>query len=165
MTVMAQGEPSTHGPRLRNRRRAMVIVAVALAVVLAGVGWYVLRSPEEPPPAAIMSGTPTPMAPRPKDQAPDDQARRVHRALHAIGAICESRTGQGRAALVRRQVDTIVDFARRYPSVSFPIDDETGTTVSLLILVRDEVRDCAPSLTEEVNAALPEKYRWKDSSN
>lgn len=58
----------------------------------------------------------------------------------------------------------MLDFARRYPSVSFPIDDETGTTVSLLAVVRDEVRTCAPSLAGAVDAALPKPYRTSSSS-
>jgi hypothetical protein len=165
MKVMDRGEASTRGPRMRRRRRALVLVAVVSGVVLTGLGWYVLRSTEESPPAAIMSGTPTPQAPRPEEQAPEEQAQNVHRALHAIGTICESRAPRGRTARVRRHVDTILDFARRYPSVSFPIDDETGTTVSLLIVVRDGVRTCAPSLTGKVNAALPEQYRLSDSSS
>ena len=143
----------------------MILVAVVASVVLTGLGWYVLRSPDESEPAAVMSGTPTLQAPRPKDRAPDEQARKVHRALHAIGTICESRETRGRTALVQRHVDTILDFARRYPSVSFPIDDETGSTVSLLIVVRDGVRTCAPTLTSKVNAALPEQYRLPDSDS
>lgn len=153
------------GPHMHRRRRALALVAVLAGVVLTGLGWYVLRSPDESPPAAILRGTPTQQAPRPEDQAPDEQARKVHRTLHAIGTICESRATRGRTALVRRHVDSILDFARRYPSVSFPIDDETGTTVSLLIVVRDGVRTCAPSLTGKVNAALPEQYRLTDSSS
>ena len=143
----------------------MFLVASVLAIAVIALGWGILASLNQTTPPVIMNGTPTPMAPRPETQAPKDEAQRVHRALHAIGRICESGDPAGRTTLVRPHIDTILDFARRFPDVSFPIDDETGTTVSLLIVARDGVRTCAPSLVDKINSALPKQYQLPGSTN
>ena len=143
----------------------MFSVAGLLATVVIALGWGILASLNQTTPQVVMNGTPTPMAPRPKSQAPKDEAQRVHLALHAIGRICESVGTTNRTALVRPHIDTILDFARRFPNVSFPVDDETGATVSLLIVARDGVRTCAPSLVDTINSALPKQYQLSGSTN
>ncbi|MFF4728744.1 hypothetical protein ACFY3M_25990 [Streptomyces mirabilis] len=50
-------------------------------------------------------------------------------------------------------------LSRRYPDARFPIDDETGTTLSLLLVTRQSMRDCAPALAVHVDRALPSDYR------
>lgn len=158
--------PPFAGASGSSRRRKLVILAASLlAIGMVALGLGMLTSPDQTTPAATFSGSPTPMAPRPEEQAPKNESRRVHRALHAIGRICESGDTSERTALVRPQIETILGFARRFPDVSFPIDDETGSTVALLIVTRDGVRTCAPSLMGKVNGALPPEYQLPDSTD
>ena len=112
----------------------------------------------------IANGSPTMLNPPPKKQAPTGAVRRVHRALHAIGRICPPGDPVDRTGQVRPSVQAIVDFARTYPDAGFPIDDETGNTVSLLVAVRYSLRACSPALAERVNEALPLRYRLANPS-
>lgn len=98
-------------------------------------------------------------APRPKETAPAPAAAQVHRALHALGRICKPNDTTDQTSRARQPVAVVLDFARRYPSVSFRVHDETATTVSLLIVVRYSLRSCAPTLMTRVNQALPAEYR------
>ncbi|MGI8528718.1 MAG: hypothetical protein ACR2KO_04495 [Geodermatophilaceae bacterium] len=114
-------------------------------------------------PAVIAGGSPTLLVPHPKMQAPKIDAQRVHRELHAVGRVCPP-DGGDRTARVRPRVEAILE-SRRYPNVSFPIDDETGTTVRLLILTRFSLRTCAPELADRVNHALPSRYQTSGPSD
>jgi len=51
------------------------------------------------------------------------------------------------------------------PTSAFPSNDETGTTVSLLILTRYSLRSCAPELAGRVNHALPSRYQTSGPSD
>lgn len=143
----------------------MLVIAAPLAVGLVILGLVISGSPDPSAPAIITNGPPTPMAPRPDKTAPKYAVPRVHRALHALGRICKPDDTANRASQVRPHVETILDFARRYPEVSFPIDDETGTTVTLLFVTRDSLRTCGPSLVERVNQALPPQYQSSEPTN
>lgn len=101
----------------------------------------------------------SPMASKPDQIAPTAAAAQVHQALHALGRICKPNDTTDQTSRARQPVAAILDFARRYPAVSFSIDDETGTTVSLLIVVRQGLRSCSPSLLARVNRALPSQYQ------
>ncbi|MEU0680133.1 MULTISPECIES: hypothetical protein [Streptomyces] len=85
--------------------------------------------------------------------------RPVHDALHTIDARCRAKGGDVEQAALTRDVDTIIDFSRRYPDARFPIDDETGRTLSLLLVTRQSLRDCAPALAARVDRALPSDFR------
>jgi hypothetical protein len=50
-------------------------------------------------------------------------------------------------------------FARDYPGGGFTIDDEPGTTLSLLVVLRYELQGCDPSLVPGVEELLPESFR------
>jgi len=146
-----------------NRRVRLTYLVVSLLMVgllvLAVV--MLLDSTDPKAPAVIAGGSPTLLVPHPKMQAPKIDAQRVHRELHAVGRVCPP----DRTARVRPHVEAILEFARRYPNVSFPIDDETGTTVSLLILTRYSLRTCAPELADRVNHALPSRYQTSGPSD
>jgi hypothetical protein len=48
-----------------------------------------------------------------------------------------------------------VAFARRNPHAEFPVDDETGNTLSLLLATRDDLSRCAPTMAARITAAPP----------
>lgn len=58
-----------------------------------------------------------------------------------------------------RDADLIRSFARRHPEAAFPVDDERGTTLSLLLVTRQALAACAPTLAAAVDAELPTEYR------
>lgn len=146
----------------RGRRRLLLLLAGVTAAGLMALGAVVLDFPDRTEPPIIANGSPTTLNPRPKKEAPTNAVQRVHRALHAIGRICQPGDPADRTGQVRPHVQTIVDFARTYPEVSVPLDDETGTTVSLLVVVRYSLRSCSPALAERVNQALPSRYQLPD---
>lgn len=82
----------------------------------------------------------------------------VHRALHTLGRVCRPGAVTDPASRARRPVAVILDFARQFPNVSFPVHDETGTTLSLLFVARNEVQSCAPALTARVERLIPPEF-------
>ena len=87
-----------------------------------------------------------------------EQAEPVHRALHALGSACR-RDPDGRRQDVLRTLDVITTFVARHPTARFPVDDESGTTLALLFVVRDELRTCAPTLVNDIDRLIPAEYR------
>lgn len=148
-----------------GRRRPLLLAATLLAVVVLVVGLVMLAPPDQPTPTTIANASPGQTNPAPTRQAPKSAARRVHRALHAIGRICKPGDTVNRTAQVRPHVQTVLDFALQYGEVSFSIDDEQGTTVSALVVVRFSVRTCSPTLAERANQALPAAYRLSDATS
>ncbi|MBW4033584.1 MAG: hypothetical protein HIU88_13145 [Acidobacteria bacterium] len=73
-------------------------------------------------------------------------------ALHRIGAQCLKTSPDPLA--VRGDVAIITRFAERNPVGRFPIDDETATASSLLIVTREAIKTCAPDQVTVINAAL-----------
>jgi len=93
--------------------------------------------------------------------APADEVQRMHDALHDIAARCppgERSLAQGQKEL-QHDVDLVLAFADQYPKVQVTLDDETGTSLSLLIATRSDLRGCAPNQAARVNAALPAEFR------
>lgn len=134
-------------------------------LVTAGILAVVLLSSNPPDRNALPgSDSPTALIPRPERTAPPASARQIHRALHGLGKICKPDDTTVRTARARPPVKAILSFARRYPNVSFAIDDETGTTVTLLMVTREALRTCAPSLMAQVNQSLPPEYRSTKAS-
>ena len=146
-----------------HRRPALLIVAlgalVLAAVALAGLAlWPPSREAQSssaparlhrPPPTASFSPVPVP------------EIEAVHGALHGLGTACaEAPTPAGDAhARIDRHVAVLLEFARRYPQARFPIDDESGTSLSLLLVVRQELEDCDPVHLPEVERLLPPRFR------
>ena len=128
-------------------------VAVVLLLLVQVLG--VWDSPEQP---ATKPSSQNVAIPRPEETAPADAVKPVHRALHSLGQVCRRGGGTDRASHARRPVKVILAFAHRFPNVSFPVHDEIGTTLSLLLVVRDEVQDCAPALTAQVERLIPAEY-------
>lgn len=141
--------------RRRWGRSAVVsVIVVAVGVLLAMLVWAAAPSPNDSRDAA---GALAP-APEPVSSAPAAAIQAAHDALHHIGSEC----GASVAAPpnVDADVSTITGFARRYPVGRFPIDDETGTAVSLLLVTRQALEDCAPAKAELVDRLLPLELQY-----
>lgn len=146
-----------------QRRVALwrALVPLAVSALAFGMGVLVLatflRSVDQP--RGAPSATASRPDPEPVSNAPAVEITRVHNALHRIGAQCREAPVAGRQARIDRAVEEVLSFVRRYPEGRFPIDDETGTPLSLLLVVRDELRGCAPDSAARVNRALPPRFR------
>ncbi|ALV33115.1 hypothetical protein [Streptomyces sp. CdTB01] len=156
---LAHANAAGAAARPTRRRPGLLLAAVTAAVVLAlaaaavvflrgGSGGVSGSAPTAEPSATSSAVTPAAA-----------QVGPVHQALHGIDATCHANGGGGKQTSLTRDVDTIIDFSRRYPDARFPIDDETGSTLSLLLVTRQSMRDCAPALAARVDRALPPDYR------
>lgn len=93
----------------------------------------------------------------PASSASPEDVQVAHDALHVIGEQCLE-ADPDRDVIVM-SVDSILDFAQRYPTGRFPIDDETATATTLLVVTRDAVEKCAAWAVPEVEAELPADLR------
>ena len=88
----------------------------------------------------------------PVSSADPDDIQDAHEALHALAAACELDTPEEAAVLAA--VNRIVRFALVNPVGRFPIDDETATAESLLVVTERAVVDCVPRAAHRLRAAL-----------
>ncbi|MFK4729511.1 hypothetical protein ROT00_07480 [Agromyces mediolanus] len=128
----------------------MTVIAVVLAVtaglvLLLGYAWT--------------QGQPSTTTSEPSSSAPPAAVDAAHAALHLLGEECAPDAEP--PADVAVAVDTIASFAGRYPKGRFPIDDETGTSVSLLLVARNALIDCAPAEAARLDALLPVELRQR----
>ena len=87
----------------------------------------------------------------PTSTAPAADIQIIHDALHDIGAQCLEATPD--LDIIAADVGLIIAFSARYPVGRFPIDDETATASSLLLVTREAVKDCAPAEVDRIDAA------------
>lgn len=137
---------------------AIVAAAVALGLVAAAVAAVVDGSGRETRPA-IVAGTPS--GTRSYSTPPPRDVKQVHDVLHAFDRWCTPQADARARQRLARGAEVIVSFARRHPDARFRIDDETGTTVSLLLVARNELRVCAPAAAASADRALPAKIRQR----
>lgn len=97
--------------------------------------------------------------PAPTQHPPKARVDSAHKALHALGRACKTPLAQRDPETVRRPLGLIEIFATDFPSGGFRIDDESGTTLTLLIVVWDELKTCDPSLVPAVEELIPAEYR------
>ena len=139
--------------------------AVFLALGLLGGGaWGIAYAfsagdPRSERPVTAQSGVAPSVLPEPTQFPPRARVDQVHRALHAMGRACKQPVTAREPDAVRRPVAVMEEFARVYPSGGFRIDDEPGSTLTLLIVLRSELQACEPSLLPSVEALIPEEYR------
>jgi hypothetical protein len=90
------------------------------------------------------------------------EVARVHAILHRLDRTCARSRGLPAARKqLDRDVDTILAFTVAYPEARFPIDDESGTALSLLLVTREATRRCAPDASRRFDDALPEQFRTR----
>lgn len=142
-------------------RHPMSAVVLALAL-LGGSSWgiayaFSAREPRPERPVVADSGVAPSVLPKPTQFPPRQRVDKVHRALHAMGRACTRSAAAPDA--VRPAVVVMEKFARDYPNGGFTIDDEPGSTLALLIVLRSELEECDPALVPSVEALIPEEYR------
>ena len=141
-----------------SRPRALLVligsVPVVLLVLVLVAGVH-RDSPDQP---VTTRSSQNVAIPRPEETAPAAAVNPVHRAPHILGRVCRPGGDTDRTSRARGPVNVMLACARQFPNVSFPVHDETGTTLSLLFVARDEVRDCAPALTAQVERLIPAEY-------
>jgi hypothetical protein len=154
----ASATPAEDTGRTSRRRPDVLLPAVVATVALAlAVAAVVAQRDRSGGGGAAVGAAASSAAPA--VTPPVGQVRPVHEALHDIDATCRAKGQSGEQTSLARDADTVIAFSRRYPDARFPIDDETGTTLSLLLVTRQGLRDCAPVLTARVNQALPLDFR------
>jgi len=137
-----------------SRRRGRLGLVVALALLWGtsggGVGPVTPGGRQD-----AASAPPSPAS------APAAEVQPMHNALHDIAARCPPggrALAQGQQEL-QHDVDLVLAFANQYPNIQVTLDDESGTSLSLLIATRADLRGCAPTQTARVDAAIPAEFR------
>lgn len=145
-------------------RHPMTAVFVALAI-FAGTGFGLagMFAGGRTDPAAtrpvVVGGTAESTLPVPTQFPPKARVEEAHRALHAMGRACEKPSSTRDPAAVRQPVEVMERFARDFPNGGFTIDDEPGSTLSLLVVLRYELQNCDPTLVPSVEELLPTRFR------
>ncbi|WP_147251713.1 hypothetical protein [Blastococcus sp. TF02-8] len=140
-------------------------MATALAVVIVASYAWISRTREERsanesgPPATLLTAPPS----RTYTSVPQADVDEVHRALHGLGDACAPEASSRSADAIDGHLDVLLEFVRRHPAGGFRIDDEDATSLSLLLVLQEELRACAPSQIPRVEALLPPRFRASDS--
>ncbi|GAB4079371.1 hypothetical protein GCU67_15025 [Modestobacter muralis] len=146
----------------RGRPRRTIVVAAAWILPLLAVVSLTARAAidlvgqqrQDGPPATLFDPRPGPTY----SSVPAGDADQVHDALHRVGETCAQAPETRAPDSPARDVDVIIDFARRHPDGQFDIDDEQGTALSLLLVVREELQSCDPALVPRVDALIPSRH-------
>lgn len=126
-----------------SRRRLGALVAVGLTSTLLSLS--ACGSQPQPPPGGAS----------PPAALPARQAAKIHSSLHKLARLCRQRNRQGTEAEgLRHEVVRFITFSRRFPTARFQIHDESGTMLSALLVVREELSSCDPALVREVEPAI-----------
>ena len=90
---------------------------------------------------------------------PPGVQRYVHATFHRLDSICAR--GRANEPALERVVARFVSLYRRYPSDRFrmKIDDETGSTLSTILVLRNELLWCSPRTAAPIDAVLPSRIR------
>ncbi|TFV91135.1 hypothetical protein [Blastococcus sp. CT_GayMR16] len=137
-----------------------VISALVLATVLALILWPNPPSPQgKIAPAVLQSSPPAPTY----TDVPENEVIQAHAALHGLGEACGVETSSRSLETVERQLAVLLAFARSHPDGAFEIDDEDGAALSLLLVLKEELRSCDPSQLPRVEALLPPRFRGSES--
>lgn len=149
-------------------RHPMAAVFLLLAI-LGGLAWgidtaFTPSANRSEAPVMVDSGVARSRLPEPTQTAPRQRVEAVHRALHAMARACKQPVATPDPASVRRPLSTMKEFARDFPNAGFTIDDESASTLALLIVLRSELQDCDPTLVPGVEELVPPEYRDSSAS-
>lgn len=139
----------TPQPRLSKKPRWPLIVALLAPPAMIGAMLVSTFRNGEVTPEDMWVGATTF---GPTSTAPTDAVQAIHDALHDIGTEC--RAARPDFGAITADVDSIIAFAERYPIGRFPIDDETATVASLLLVTKEATNDCAPADAARIEASL-----------
>lgn len=134
---------------------ALAAIPLLALLTIAGLSLFRLQRPTADSAPAVLSSAPSSQR---YAAVPSAEVDAAHQALHDLGDACAEEPSPSLPD-VSQATDALLRFATRHPDGRFPIDDETGTTLSLLLVVRDELSTCAPELRPRVEALLPPQLR------
>ncbi len=141
-----------------------MLAATAGGVLAAGIVLAVSLALLGPPGRGGNSAAPAvPTATASYTTPPAVEVKQIHDTLDDIAARCTPNADPDAQRHLDQDVDVILAFAGRHPNAEFPMDDETGHTLSLLLATRDDLSHCAPAAAARVNAALPAQFRQPPS--
>ncbi len=156
-------------PTLRARGVAWLVrhpmaAVIALLVATTAIALFASRAvrpdgAQQPTGSPPRIGVAPSLLPEPTQTPPAGRVEAVHRSLHATGRACRIASADREPGAVRRPVTVMLQFARDYPGAGFRIDDESGSTLSLLVVLRYDLGTCHPALVPAVEALLPEELR------
>ena len=135
--------------RGRGRARfAACATVVTLGVALPGCGGGGEDAIEAPPARADR-----------RAQVPGAVERYVHETFHRLDSVCSRRRAD--EPVLDSAVERFVALYERYPADRFrmEIDDETGTMLSAILVLRDELSRCSPRTAAPIDAVLPPRVR------
>lgn len=147
-------QPGTTSPR---REPGLVIATLVLVGVILTV-IAVVTLEKQPLRAIDKAPKPTPVQAA-QTTLTQVEVQPVHDALHDIAARCRPGTAADDPRRVAHDAAVFMSFALRYPRAEFSIDDERGTTLSLLLVARQALTDCAPGAAAQIDRLLPTEYR------
>lgn len=83
----------------------------------------------------------------------------MHKTLHDLPRLC--RPGRPDTRALTRATLALVRYYKRFPSrrCRLQIDDESGSMLSALLVLRDELTGCSARLTKTVDEVLPTDIR------
>lgn len=144
-------------------RRPMIAVVAALGVLgILAVSVLALYSrattDAAPPPSPDAQVAPATL-PSPTQHPPRGRVETAHQALHALGRGCETPLAQRKPRAVSEPLKVIETFATDFPGGGFTVDDESGTTLALLLVVWNQLKTCEPSLVPQIERLIPAQYR------
>lgn len=129
-----------------TRAAALATITVAISALSTACGDA--DSPATPaPPAADQRAVPA------------DAARFVHQTFHRLPEFCRrGRTDSGRLDATTAR---FTELYRRYPADRYrmKIDDESGTMLSAILVLRDELSSCSPRHAARIDPILPPQVR------
>ena len=129
-----------------TRAAALTVITVAISALATACG-DADTAPKSPPPAADQRAVPA------------DAARFVHQTFHRLPEFCRrGRTDSGRLDATTAR---FTELYRRYPADRFrmKIDDESGTMLSAILVLRDELSRCSPRHAARIDPILPTQVR------
>ena len=129
-------------------RGTAVTVAISAAALLGGCGQQSERRTRSTP----AGGEPTRRVPARVEQS-------VHRTFHRFERYCSGRAVD--TTTLDRTTSDFIEWYRAYPADEYAlqIDDEPGTMLSAILVLRYELSRCSPSHAARIDAVLPRQIR------
>ena len=83
----------------------------------------------------------------------------MHQTFHRLDRFCSRRRADER--VLDRTTDEFIRLYRRYPAARYgmKIDDEAGTMLSAILVLRYELARCSPEHAAAVDRVLPPSIR------
>lgn len=133
---------------------ALGVVAVAVLALFNGAPTTDAAPPTTPGVEVAPSTLPSPT-----QHPPPGRVETAHQALHALGRACKSPLARRKPESVSEPLKVIKSFATDFPGGGFTVDDESASTLTLLLVVWNELKTCEPSRVPQIERLIPAEYR------